>query len=92
MVSPSAFKALYDDALLVNASTHLEAVGADLESGFARQVSPPNGLHARYVTERTADLMFRSGFTTLRLSLETTEPARQQATGGKVTVPDSDGR
>ncbi|GAK58489.1 Fe-S oxidoreductase [Candidatus Vecturithrix granuli] len=78
--------ALYDDALLVNASTHLEpllkqVIDADLPIRF----HTPNGVHARYITERTADLMFRSGFTTLRLSLETTEPTRQQATGGKVT-------
>ena len=78
--------ALYDDALLVNASTHLEplleqVIDVDLPIRF----HTPNGVHARYITERTADLMFRSGFTTLRLSLETTEPARQRATGGKVT-------
>ncbi len=81
--------ALYDDALLVNASTHLEPLLEQiLRAALPVRFHTPNGLHARYVTERTADLMFRSGFTTLRLSLETTEPARQQATGGKVTVPE----
>jgi radical SAM superfamily enzyme YgiQ (UPF0313 family) len=78
--------AFYDDALLVRSAQHLEpfmqqVIDAKLSCTF----HTPNGLHARYITERMADLMFRSGFTTIRLSLETIDPIRQRTTGGKVT-------
>lgn len=77
--------ALYDDALLINAHDHIEpfmqqVLDANLDCTF----HTPNGLHARYITEQMAHLMFRSGFRTIRLSLETVNPARQQTTGGKV--------
>jgi len=78
--------AFYDDALLVHSPDHLEpfiqhVIDANLNCTF----HTPNGLHARYITEYLADLMFRSGFKTIRLSLETIDPVRQQDTGGKVT-------
>lgn len=78
--------AFYDDALLVNSSQHLEPL---LEQVIADQLPcyfhTPNGLHARYITEHLAELMFQSGFKTLRLSLETADRDRQRHTGGKVT-------
>lgn len=78
--------ALYDDALLVKASTHFEPLlERVIEAGLKIRFHTPNGLHARYITERLAELMYRSGFTTLRLSLETVDPGRQHLTGGKVT-------
>ncbi len=77
--------ALYDDALLVRAQEHIEpfmqqVIEANLDCTF----HTPNGLHARYVNERTAALMFQSGFKTIRLSLETMNSERQRDTGGKV--------
>ena len=78
--------AFYDDALLVNSSNHLEPLlKRIIESGLSCSFHTPNGLHARYITDRTAELMFQAGFKTLRLSLETTNKDRQQQTGGKVT-------
>lgn len=78
--------ALYDDALLVNAPTHLEPLLEEvMAAGLRLRFHTPNGLHARYINERIADLMCRCGFTTLRLSLETADSTRQHATGGKVT-------
>ena len=78
--------AFYDDALLVHAADHLEpflqqVIAAGLDCTF----HTPNGLHARYLTEQVAELMFQSGFKTIRLSLETIDPVRQQQTGGKIT-------
>ncbi len=49
---------------------------------------PVNGLHARGVTAELAVLMRRAGFVQACLSLETISPARQQATGAKVTTGD----
>ena len=79
--------AFYDDALLVNSSTHIEPLMEHvIDVGVPCFFHTPNGLHARYMTERMADLMFRGGFKTLRLSLETVDKRRQKATGGKVTT------
>ena len=78
--------AFYDDALLVNAAAHIEPI---LERLIARRVPcafhTPNGLHARYITDRLARLMFQAGFQTVRLGLETGDNAHQQRTGGKVS-------
>ena len=48
----------------------------------------PNGLHARLIDREAAALLVRSGFRSIRLSLETTNPGRQAETGGKVTSID----
>jgi radical SAM superfamily enzyme YgiQ (UPF0313 family) len=78
--------AFYDDALLVCSTDHIEPfMHQVIEAGLSCYFHTPNGLHARYITEQVAELMFRSGFKTIRLSLETTDPDRQQHTGGKVT-------
>lgn len=78
--------AFYDDALLVNADENLkivlkEIIRADMRIRF----HCPNGIHARYIDEELAMLMMQSGFTTLRLSLETVNSERQKKTGGKIT-------
>ncbi len=78
--------AFYDDALLVNFQTHLKPI---LQQVIAHRLScrfhTPNGIHAKYIDSECAQLLFQAGFTTLRLSLETIDPTRQQETGGKVT-------
>lgn len=64
--------AYYDDALLWDAENHaipfLEAIVAG-----RRDLSfhTPNALHVEPVTRRIADLMYRAGFHTVRLGLET---------------------
>jgi len=78
--------AFYDDALLARSADHIEPFMQQvIEAGLSCYFHTPNGLHARYITERVAELMFRSGFKTIRLSLETVDPDRQQHTGAKVT-------
>ena len=78
--------AFYDDALLVNFQQHLQPV---LEQIIQRELNchfhTPNGLHARYIDEESAQLLFQAGFKTLRISLETIDRTRQQQSGGKVT-------
>ena len=79
--------AFYDDALLFDRARHLTTI---LEDVLARELHvrfhTPNGLHARGITRALAHLMRRAGMTTLRLSLETIDPVRQQSTGAKVTT------
>jgi hypothetical protein len=87
--------AFYDDALLLDAERHIIPI---LERVLARpslvrsgtgglpiRFHTPNGLHAGGISPRLARLMRQTGFATVRLSLETIEPARQRDTGGKVT-------
>jgi radical SAM superfamily enzyme YgiQ (UPF0313 family) len=78
--------AFYDDALLARSSDHMEPfLQQVIDAKLACSFHTPNGLHARYITERVAELMFRSGFKTIRLGLEMLDPERQQQTGGKVS-------
>jgi radical SAM superfamily enzyme YgiQ (UPF0313 family) len=81
--------AFYDDALLADGGRHLSAI---LEGVIARKLRvtfhTPNGLHARSIPLELSRLMRRAGFETLRLSLETIDPGRQEVTGGKVTTGD----
>jgi len=78
--------AFYDDALLFNAEKHIVKI---LEGIIKRKTNcyfhTPNGIHARYMTDKTACLMRQANFVQPRLSLETTNEKRQKATGAKVT-------
>jgi len=66
--------AFYDDALLVNAENHAFPLFEKIiASGMNLNFHTPNALHIRAVTQKAADLMFRAGFKTIRLGLETTE-------------------
>jgi radical SAM superfamily enzyme YgiQ (UPF0313 family) len=81
--------AFYDDALLVGVERHL----APLLEGIAARwpdvsLHTVNGLHARGITPELAALMRRAGVAHVRLSLETTDAARQRETGAKVTTGD----
>lgn len=81
--------AFYDDALLVDADRHIKVILKwILKEGKLLQFHCPNGLHARFIDEELACLMKDSGFRTLRLSLETVDSGRQDATGGKVNNDD----
>ena len=66
--------AFYDDALLVNWKTH---IGLVLEELMRRNLEirfhTPNALHIREVTGDLAKLLYRSGFRTIRLGLETSD-------------------
>ncbi len=79
--------AFYDDALLVNSDSYLKVVlKGVITSGMNIRFHCPNGIHARFIDDELAFLMKRSGFTTLRVSLETVNADRQAETGGKVTT------
>jgi radical SAM superfamily enzyme YgiQ (UPF0313 family) len=78
--------ALYDDAFLYES----EKMALPLMREVTRRrlhvrFHCPNALHVRYIGPEVARAMKESGFTTIRLGLETADPARQERTGGKVT-------
>jgi radical SAM superfamily enzyme YgiQ (UPF0313 family) len=65
---------LYDDAFLADPDGHARPVlEAVVRSGLQARFHTPNALHIRGITTETARLLFRAGFTTLRLGLETAE-------------------
>jgi radical SAM superfamily enzyme YgiQ (UPF0313 family) len=76
----------YDDALLANRAHHIVPI---LQGVLARKLTvnfhTPNGLFARAIDQQLADLMFASGFKTVRLSLESVDPAIQAASSHKVS-------
>ncbi|MCD4785446.1 MAG: radical SAM protein [Candidatus Eremiobacteraeota bacterium] len=79
--------AFYDDALLVNAGSHLiPMLERILNSGKKLRFFTPNGLHARFITPEVASLMCKTGFEDIRLSLETSDEEMLRKTGGKVTA------
>lgn len=77
--------AFYDDAWLFQASSRvIPLLEKIIARGLKVRFHLPNGLHARYLTPQLAVLMKQSGFTTIRLSLETTSLSVQRKTGRKV--------
>ncbi len=78
--------AFYDDALFVNADSHIKVILREIAtSDMNVRFHCPNGVHARFIDNDLAGLLKRSGFTTLRISLETVDTGRQVDTGGKIT-------
>ncbi len=64
--------AFYDDALLMDAERHiLPILDAVIAEKRPLRFHTPNALHIRNITPRLADRMFRAGFHTVRLGLET---------------------
>ncbi|GLI35771.1 B12-binding domain-containing radical SAM protein [Desulforhabdus amnigena] len=77
--------AFYDDALLLQAETSLKpALERLCREGLRLRFHTPNALHVRALTSDWCRLLFESGFTTLRLGLETTRADKQREWGGKV--------
>jgi radical SAM superfamily enzyme YgiQ (UPF0313 family) len=76
----------YDDALLYRADDRIiPLLRGMLKRGISCNFHAPNGLHARAITREVADLMYQTGFKTIRLGLETANAGLQMQTGGKVT-------
>lgn len=81
--------AFYDDALLYMPEHFaLPMMREIIREGLDVRFHCPNGLHIRAITKELAEAMKQSGFTTIRLGLETADPVRQKKTGGKVTNKD----
>ncbi len=76
----------YDDALLVNAEKFIKPLlKAVIRRKFNIRFHTPNGLHARFIDEELAQLMYESGFKTIRLSLESSTEFLKEQSSQKVS-------
>ncbi|HFE53259.1 MAG TPA: radical SAM protein [Bacteroidetes bacterium] len=83
--------AFFDDALLLAHDRHFSVLAEELLRLRVRaSFHTPNGLHVREIDEDVARLMHDTGFRTLWLSYESSNPDRQQQMGGKVSDQDFD--
>ena len=65
--------AIYDDAFLADAKNHaIPILEGIIGAGINVRFHTPNAIHIREISVQTADLMFKGGFQTIRLGLETT--------------------
>jgi radical SAM superfamily enzyme YgiQ (UPF0313 family) len=75
----------YDDALLVNPSEMIIPLLNEIKKrNLSCQFHCPNGLHLREINEEMSNLLYNSGFKTIRFGFETSDLKRQLQTGGKV--------
>lgn len=75
----------YDDALLVNPSEMIIPLLKEIrQRSLTCQFHCPNGLHLREISASLSELLYRSGFKTIRFGFETSDFNRQLQTGGKV--------
>ncbi|MGC8765403.1 MAG: B12-binding domain-containing radical SAM protein [Brevinematia bacterium] len=78
--------AFYDDALLFNSEAHINLILEKIiESGIKVKFYTPNGLHIKFLTKKTADLIKEAGFVDIRLSLESISEDFQREKGYKTT-------
>ncbi len=76
----------YDDALLVGSDERAVTMLKEIaKRKLMCSFHCPNGLHLREITEEISNLMFHTGFKTIRFGLETSNVKRQMETGGKIT-------
>ncbi len=78
--------AFYDDALLFNADNSIKILLKEFaKDGKQFYFHTPNGLHARFVDEELATLMFNAKFVQPRFSLETSNVEEQKNSNNKVS-------
>jgi len=77
---------LYDDAFLVDAQKHaIPILEGIIKTGYKLRFHTPNAVHIRKISKKTAKLMHKAGFTTLRLGLETGIFESRETMDSKVT-------
>ncbi len=81
--------AFYDDALLYKKEEHiLSFLEYMKEKQLPVRFHTPNGLQPKAIDMNLAQLMYQTGFQTLKLSFESTSPERQKSMGFKVNNED----
>jgi len=76
----------YDDALLYNRETFIKPLLREVTRlKLPVRFHTPNGLHARFIDEELAELMYSAQFKTIRLSLESVSDLLKRHSSGKVT-------
>jgi len=79
----------YDDALAYQGEYGIKRLlRMIIASGKDFIFHTPNGLHAKFIDEELAELLKKSGFKDIRISLETSNENLQLFTGGKVSNND----
>jgi radical SAM superfamily enzyme YgiQ (UPF0313 family) len=77
--------AFYDDALLIDPERHIVPIlEGVIRRGLQVRFHTPNALHIRPLSREVAGLLFRAGFKTIRLGLETAFFDDRQAMDSKV--------
>jgi len=75
----------YDDALLINSVEIIIPLLKEVEKrNLSCNFHCPNGLHLREINKEISQLLYSSGFKTIRFGFETSDFTRQIETGGKV--------
>jgi radical SAM superfamily enzyme YgiQ (UPF0313 family) len=78
--------AFYDDALLVGKEKRFYPLCTFLSNTFPGvQYHTPNGLHIREIDAKCANILKKTGFATLRLSLESSDPEFQRKGSAKTS-------
>jgi radical SAM superfamily enzyme YgiQ (UPF0313 family) len=77
---------IFDDALLMNKNKRFLRVFGKLSETLDVRFHTPNGLHAAEIDLETAEVIYGSGFETLRLSFESTSDDILTRSSNKVTV------
>lgn len=79
--------AFYDDALLINKEKHIIPILEGLlRNNIKVNFHTPNGLFSAMIDDDLANIMFASGFKTIRLSLETVNPERLKDINFKIDI------
>lgn len=77
--------AFYDDALLFNSDNTIKILLKEFQKESKKfYFHTPNGLHARFLDQELADLMFNAKFIQPRFSLETSNIEEQKNSNNKV--------
>ena len=74
----------YDDALLVDFDSHAALI-LERAAGKGLRFHTPNAIHVREIRPSVAGLLFRAGFRTIRLGLETVDRRLHHRMGNKVS-------
>ena len=77
---------IFDDALLVNKRKRFLKVFHKVSETLKVNFHTPNGLHVSEIDRETAEILFNSGFKTLRLSFESTTSEILSKSSNKVTI------
>lgn len=78
--------AFYDDALIFNSNKLIKVLLKGLQKDSKNfYFHTPNGLHARFLDEELAELMFNAKFVQPRFSLETSNRQEQKNSNNKVS-------
>jgi len=77
---------LFDDALLVNKERRFRQIFSRPREETGLTFHTPNGMHPGEIDRSTAEMLFLSGFQTLRLSFESTSADILEKSNRKVTV------